>query len=183
MDLNGLTFIELFMAIGRCVFLAFICLQCIAFYLQPFWLNNGLKISSRTYDYGGAAAATVAVLLWWWRRHQWFIHITHKYTILSSFLLILCVYVFGETHKRTKIIKSDSHCARIYNDNREKSTEKQNRCHMLCSHRINIIFLFLAFIAQTTIFFAVWYFKRKIRYKCLWRETNEKIWVSVLYPQ
>lgn len=42
-------------------FLHLFVYQSIAFYLQLFLLNNGLEISSDTYDYYAVAAVTVAV--------------------------------------------------------------------------------------------------------------------------
>lgn len=52
--------IELFTALPM-DFLHLFVYQSIAFYLQLFLLNNGLEISSDTYDYYAVAAVTVAV--------------------------------------------------------------------------------------------------------------------------
>lgn len=66
------------------------------------------------------------LLLWPWRRRQCFIHLTYKYLIIivSFDFVCACVCVERDTHKGTEIIKSDSHCVRIYNDNRKKMLGK-----------------------------------------------------------
>lgn len=58
LDFNGLAYWTVYGSSDG--FLTFICWQSIAFYLQLFLLNNGLEISSDTFDYYAAAVAVVA---------------------------------------------------------------------------------------------------------------------------